>query len=102
MQYCRYKTAYRGIKSGGSPEGSYCICADFPRQQQLLCKMTYDEARAILYGDNKFAMRAHAPGDLEILYSLLFLALFELRYLLILPNYWLYLCGNEWFLFAPS
>ncbi|CAG9982763.1 unnamed protein product [Clonostachys byssicola] len=74
------------VSHGYDPE---CDCPDLPKQLLCVCRSLHKEAVKLLYGENKFVVRAHHQvEDLDILKTLPVYGIRALRYLLIRLNSW--------------
>jgi hypothetical protein len=85
---CRYKRLLRGNWSAVYQYQPDCSCPGLPKQLLLVSKAVYNDARAILYGENKFAVRAHKARDLDVLKTLSGRSIQEMTCLMLRLNCW--------------
>lgn len=79
----------KNLDGGPIPkETRECRCPEFPKQLLLLNKALHTEVQAILYGENKFVLRAHQAEGLRVFGMLSSDAIDKLRYLLVRLNSW--------------
>ncbi|VUC29460.1 unnamed protein product [Clonostachys rosea] len=84
-QYRKQREPNR-VSHGYDPE---CDCPNLPKQLLCVCRSLHKEAVELLYGENKFVVRAHHEAeDLDILKTLPVYGIRTLRYLLVRLNSW--------------
>ncbi|CAH0050905.1 unnamed protein product [Clonostachys solani] len=81
------------VRVGTHPE---CLCPEFPKQLLLVCKQLHREVEEILYGGNKFVIRAQKEaGSLNVLHTISTNAVRSLRHLLVRLNSWPCIRGHS-------
>ncbi|CAH0022767.1 unnamed protein product [Clonostachys rhizophaga] len=85
---CQYQQRKQLGRHNIAYETRECRCPEIPKQLLLLSKALHAEVEALLYGENKFIIRAHRAEDLDLFEKLSVRALSQLRYLLVRLNSW--------------
>lgn len=84
---CLYRLRLRGITEA-ERKGPACICPQLPLALLLVCKAVYTEAFDVLYGQNRFVLRAHSPANLGPLPCMSTRVLATMRSLMLRLNCW--------------
>ncbi|CAG9983911.1 unnamed protein product [Clonostachys byssicola] len=85
---CRFRMLQMGEDRSVFPSYPECICSEFPRQLLHVSKALHTEIIDIIYGENKFVIRAHKAEDLRVFSILSDTAVSRLRWLMIRLNCW--------------
>ncbi|VUC38050.1 unnamed protein product [Clonostachys rosea] len=85
---CRFRMLQRGQDRSVFASYAECICPEIPRQLLRISKALHTEISEIIYGENKFVIRAQKVEDLGVFNIISDAAVSQLRWLMIRLNSW--------------